>query len=399
MDIKSRLRGASGVHEMITQGAAIKAGFSRAQIDQMVKGNIDNDFSWSPTGLIQRHYGNDAQSSHCLRRREHTGPDGDRRAVEATKSFILERTLEAWDAQRRGQTDTAMFQLGKAVHTLQDSYSHADRDFSGPQGKLGWGQITHVRSFLGNHADHDARIDTGLVRPEGSLANVQDRSPQYHEAWNASEKFLRLVSNAGNIKSRDEAARQFKSFLDEHLSLRKPPSAGKAPSVQPRSSIKPSVLDRKSPGQTGVMSSASTLSSGLSTRPVTTSRLGEIAKGLLDSRSRTSQAGLSLKPAGMDRLVQDQFNTSRSPSRLDAVLQRRNTAPVRPSGADRSSPLASTSFQVQRGQRLWNLAPSFGYQNRNHFVRDFKKLNPGVDPNRIFAGGHYNMPTRMGPMR
>jgi LysM repeat protein len=75
------------------------------------------------------------------------------------------------------------------------------------------------------------------------------------------------------------------------------------------------------------------------------------------------------------------------------------TKPVGGLSVKSSSSLTSTSYKVNRGDTLWKLAPNFGYQNKQRFVNDFKKLNQGVNPNRIYAGRNYVMPfkSKIGP--
>ncbi|MBS1791765.1 MAG: chitosanase [Acidobacteria bacterium] len=52
----------------------------------------------------------------------------------------------------------------------------------------------------------------------------------------------------------------------------------------------------------------------------------------------------------------------------------------------------SKSYLVKRGQTLSGIAKNFGYKNSKQFLTDFKKLNPGSNPNRIIAGKRYSMP-------
>ena len=67
---------------------------------------------------------------------------------------------------------------------------------------------------------------------------------------------------------------------------------------------------------------------------------------------------------------------------------------LKPSVSDYAGAPTSNSYRVNRGDTLWKLAPKFGYQDSRRFVKDFQKHNPGVDPNRIYAGRNYTMPNR-----
>ena len=129
------------VHERLTSTAAAQLGFSAADIQRLIQGNLDNDLCANPLGTYRRQWGNDYQPTHCLRKREHIGSDADRQALAAAAGFVLATSLAAWDAETAGDRRRALFLSGKALHTVQDSYFHADRNAVG--------RITHVRRYLG----------------------------------------------------------------------------------------------------------------------------------------------------------------------------------------------------------------------------------------------------------
>ncbi len=195
------------VHERLTADAAAALGFAPADVETLLQGTVDNDLCASPLGTYRRHWANDAQPTHCLRKREHTGPVADRQALAAATDFVLQATLAAWDAQAAGQRRRALFCAGKALHAVQDSYFHADRDYAGG------GDITHVRAYIGPQADHDAAVDAGWDR--------QGRpSIQYREAARASLDYLRLLQRAFATPGRDAVAVLLTAFCAVHFRLR-----------------------------------------------------------------------------------------------------------------------------------------------------------------------------------
>jgi len=71
----------------------------------------------------------------------------------------------------------------------------------------------------------------------------------------------------------------------------------------------------------------------------------------------------------------------------------KNNVSVKPILSDRqASPNLKTVYNFQRGDTVWRKAPDYGYTNPRQFVYDFKKFNPGIDPNCVYAGKTYNMP-------
>lgn len=52
----------------------------------------------------------------------------------------------------------------------------------------------------------------------------------------------------------------------------------------------------------------------------------------------------------------------------------------------------STTYTFRRGETVWGKAQEFGYTNPAKFVKDFQRLNPGVEPGQVYAGSTYRMP-------
>ena len=241
MDIKSIWRGSEGVHEEITQRAAREAGYSDWSIQQLIRGSIDNDFPMTSgsrflnylniPGLLWRHYANESQPSHFLRKEEHEGRTADQEAIQAGTQFIKDNFLNAVNLLRESdrlshagslkeateKKEEALFALGKAIHTLQDSYSHAIRDYSDQQN---WGKITHVMSFKGDNANHDPRLDTGRT-------SSGDLSIQAEEAGVATRKMLELANSLrdssfdSNLQQSVDSL-QINLFLNEQFQYESP---------------------------------------------------------------------------------------------------------------------------------------------------------------------------------
>jgi len=99
-------------------------------------------------GLREVHLSATGQNEHCLRGPEQDGEEGDRLALESTRSLIRELIREArqhldpWDATSQMRpvsvwmefygsvevmTWKPAFELGRAVHVMQDSFAHPYR--------------------------------------------------------------------------------------------------------------------------------------------------------------------------------------------------------------------------------------------------------------------------------
>lgn len=131
----------------------------------LVLGVRDNDLRGHDAddlpGLASVHNDPDDQRAHCLRAPGDDGPDGDARALAACRAFMLEEVAAALgpgdapdlDAEEpvrvalafRGRVNLSLqsygFHLGKALHALQDSYTHS---FRAPDS----GRVRHVLNFI-----------------------------------------------------------------------------------------------------------------------------------------------------------------------------------------------------------------------------------------------------------
>jgi hypothetical protein len=96
--------------------------------------------------LAEVHLHPEGQQEHCARAPEHDGRIGNAEALAACRAFILEQVeaaLGGGDADTRASVEVRLplkhqhavvalsrfaFHMGRAAHTLQDSYSHTHRD-------------------------------------------------------------------------------------------------------------------------------------------------------------------------------------------------------------------------------------------------------------------------------
>jgi MYXO-CTERM domain-containing protein len=100
--------------------------------------------------LSQWHGDPDHQPEHCLRQADDDGEAGDQRALDACRDFVLDQVTQALaagdgeevDMDARVEVETHLlfrgkvkldlpaypFHLGRALHALQDSFTHAFRD-------------------------------------------------------------------------------------------------------------------------------------------------------------------------------------------------------------------------------------------------------------------------------
>lgn len=195
-----------GCHEKITVDAFVLSGWPGGQtppvlsekdrriiedlpfdVDDVVRdawgmalliGVRDNDLrGHGPTDvaeLVDVHNDPKGQSDHCLRRGEDDGPAGDQTALDACKTFILEQIEIAIGSEDRveiaspvrvqvslsfrGQVyvDISRFgyHIGRALHALQDGYTHT---FRSPAD----GRVRHVLNWIdkARRSDYDRERD------------------------------------------------------------------------------------------------------------------------------------------------------------------------------------------------------------------------------------------------
>ena len=194
----------NGCHEVLTREAAAAAGFpdfamappatdeQRRAMNDLVF-DLPREDPWSlalmigvrsndlgdraPTdleGLFHVHDDPATQDSHCIRRQEDDGPQGDVGALAACRAFILgeleaggllEDTVDFAAAEKvssffrfRGQYEIGLprfaYRLGRAVHAIQDAYTHSMRDAA-------TGNVRHVLNYIDavGSSDYDEAED------------------------------------------------------------------------------------------------------------------------------------------------------------------------------------------------------------------------------------------------
>jgi uncharacterized protein (TIGR03382 family) len=114
--------------------------------------------------LAEVHHRQDGQNEHCLRRDSDDGPEGDVSAVAACRGFIaseIDRALEtdltatepvlvalAYEPSAEVGINSYAFHAGRALHALQDSFTHS---FRSPDGM----RIRHVLNFVDPSEESD----------------------------------------------------------------------------------------------------------------------------------------------------------------------------------------------------------------------------------------------------
>ncbi|HWM86708.1 MAG TPA: hypothetical protein VNO33_12740 [Kofleriaceae bacterium] len=176
----------------------------------------------------------DGQPEHCIRKAEHDGAAGDQQALDACRDFVLAQLEEAlggggevdMDAVIeiethllfRGQVDVDLarypFQLGRALHAMQDSFTHTFRDH-------GSQEVLHVLNWVEGNLEGNSDLErdghphlTALDECGSGAGNQRRRE----WAVDASADMLEaLASSQGGSRGRLERAR---AVLDAHFQRR-----------------------------------------------------------------------------------------------------------------------------------------------------------------------------------
>jgi hypothetical protein len=175
--------------------------------------------------LSQLHADPEGQREHCLREAQHDGERGDQQALAACRDFVLEEiglALAEGDGAQvdmdavvsvethllfRGQIDLDLpaypFHVGRALHALQDSFSHAFRDPATER-------VRHVLNYVeGNLEDGSQQARDGHPH----LAELDEcgsgAGDERRRAWavDASVDLLAaLASGEGGRRGREQRA-------------------------------------------------------------------------------------------------------------------------------------------------------------------------------------------------
>jgi hypothetical protein len=178
-----------------------------------------------------------AQREHCLRRSEHDEPAGTQQALAECRDYILERfelaVRNGFDAH--GEVDpearttlaidldiagparvpmpTAYLELGHALHTLQDSFSHAIRSEDGLRVRVLLNWIDYTDDHLDSTRDGPAHR-AGLDKCTGLDALRRQR---LQRAAEASHALVRAAFRLG--RSPEEKIEDARALLDRYLSF------------------------------------------------------------------------------------------------------------------------------------------------------------------------------------
>lgn len=176
----------------------------------------------------------DNQAEHCLRRPEQDEPDGSRQALEECRQVIRDgftRALEGLDAEGlpnaadridvthvlalRGQITSPLprfwVELGRAMHTLQDAYTHNFRTPDGTKITVVLNWVDFVAHELEEKRDGPQHIED-LDRCDDQEETTRIRGTR---AKRASDELLRLALDTSRTKEQKLAG--LEALLDEHL--------------------------------------------------------------------------------------------------------------------------------------------------------------------------------------
>jgi RHS repeat-associated protein len=153
-------------------------------------------------GIVQAQLGPQHQSDHFLKAPE---PENQIGAYKAAMSKIHGQADAAYSAIKANGLDSAADNIGTALHTIQDSYAHTQRDSSGAIVQVdcftcekGLGTGTHT------HNDPDA------TNPNGSLTDPANA------AANATSSFLNLMGSANQL-TQDQFEQQYQQYVNTYF--------------------------------------------------------------------------------------------------------------------------------------------------------------------------------------
>lgn len=179
--------------------------------------------------LVAVHNGSDSQVEHCLRTPQDDGDEGDRQALESCRAFILSEVALALGDEAQPNLDATEdvtvallwetrglplqrfgFHLGRAMHALQDSFTHAFRtdDLRRVESVLNW--IDPVLAWDYSPARDGWPHQSSLDACDGDAATVR----RVEAARQASQGLVRAVMGEGDRASRLAGT---SALLDEWL--------------------------------------------------------------------------------------------------------------------------------------------------------------------------------------
>jgi RHS repeat-associated protein len=158
-------------------------------------------------GFFQAQLGPQHQSDHFLKAPE---PENQIGAYNAAMSKIHGLADSAYSSIKRNGLDSAANDIGTALHTIQDSYAHTERDSSGA--------IVQVDCFTcvsalgtGEHTHNDP----DATNRDGSMTD-----PANAAAY-ATAAYLELMNSAGHL-TQAEFEQQYQQFVDTYFRQKLP---------------------------------------------------------------------------------------------------------------------------------------------------------------------------------
>ncbi len=226
--------GLSAKEQLIVQGLPV--GLADKILDSLtlalVIGCRDNDLEGvrpnDLTALSKLHADPQGQEAHCLRGPEDDGPTGDVTAIKRCREFILEelslasRSAEmaatspvsvwlAFDGQVNVELSRFGFHLGRALHTLQDSFSHCFRSSDGLR-------IQHVLNYVDWAQGDDATLEKDGYPHLSTLDLCDGRTAPRRKRVAMALEASRALLLAVKTKAPEQRSTRIKQVLDRYLS-------------------------------------------------------------------------------------------------------------------------------------------------------------------------------------
>jgi hypothetical protein len=154
--------------------------------------------------LAEVHHRHDGQREHCLRTELDDGAEGDVSALDACRAFIaseIDRAIEtepgattpvrvalAFEPTSDVEIDGYAFHAGRALHALQDSFTHS---FRSPDGA----RIRHVLNFVDPSEASDYEVARDGFRHLSALDECHGEAAAERRAALATEASVDLLSS------------------------------------------------------------------------------------------------------------------------------------------------------------------------------------------------------------
>jgi RHS repeat-associated protein len=159
------------------------------------------------SGFLQAQLGPQHQEDHFLKAPE---PDNQIGAYNHSMNRIHRLADAAFSEIKSHGLEAAANDVGAALHTIQDSYAHTQRDSSGAIVQVDCFTCTGVLG-TGEHTHHDP----DATNPNGSLTDPANT------AADATASYLKLMNSAPQL-TQDQFEQQYQQFAKKYFSQRLP---------------------------------------------------------------------------------------------------------------------------------------------------------------------------------